>query len=376
MGRFIMDYENILEAHRLTKTVPYLMGSSGYGKTTIYKKYAEKHGMELLIVSIATLDPFTIIIPKPDPETGIVKSYPFHWLARAMGATKDKPLLLLLDEFNRCRDQSVMNLMTELLLERKIDTHHISDHTFIAATGNLDTEDVGVIPINDAVQQRLTHLLNIPRLEEIITHLDDPLAKEVALQNSSLLALPSGDFPSEPKANARQFCTGAKIIRVAHEQGIKLGKQEKLAIMAGRIGLEKAEGFLVLAEDILNRKKDRERLPRKITRDVWDVYSKWEKSGKKLEVSVTLLEPHQDPKEVADFLLFCATPETCRQMYDNGFKYKYEEIPKITPRKQMKDENGVFNGKFIEDPDMVLLPDREWFYYAIQNQQLALGGSL
>jgi hypothetical protein len=309
-----MNFTNIFRAHYEAKLACNVIGGPGFGKSAIVKKYAKSQGMEVHCISASTLDPLTLVMPRIDEKNEVIKQYPAGWLKKCCTATKEKPFLLFLDEVNRVRNLQVANLLTELIQERKVDDQPFSEYCQIIAAGNWGEEDVGVIELPDAVNQRFTFLVHAPDISEIMSNMEEDLSKEILKQNSSWVAKP-GVWPIPVKPVPRQIDAVAKLAKTG------LLDMDELGVCArGRLGIEAGNLWLAQYRAFIDKRKTL--LPAFLTEKNFEEVAEVEsKNG--LEVIQFLKREGQDPMLVADYLIRHASSETVRCMYESKFEYKY-----------------------------------------------------
>jgi hypothetical protein len=347
-----MNFNNIFRAHYEAKLACFIPGSSGFGKTSVVKKYGKANGMEVHCISASTLDPLTLIMPRIDEANQVIKQYPAGWLKKCCNATKEKPFLLFLDEINRVRNLQVANLLTELIQERKVDDSLFSEYCQIIAAGNWGEEDTGVLEMPDAVVQRFTFLVHAPDESEILQNMEEDLSKEILRQNSSWLAKP-GIWDIPVKAVPRQIDAVAKLAKT------NLLNNDELGVCArGRLGVEAGNVWLSQYRAYVEKRKTK--LPPHLTEQNFEAVAKVEETAG-LEVVQFLKREGQPAKLVADYLIRHASSETVRCMYESKFKYAY-----VSPD-YPKRADGL--NYYVTSPEgkrnEVAYPGCAWEFYAL-----------
>lgn len=318
-----MKLTAVFRAHRKAKKVVMLWGSSGWGKTETVRAYCKEEGMDLLLRNAVYLDPLNCWLPKEDHAKGYIVDMPHEWVHRVL--TTKTPLVLFLDELTRCRSVQIMNMLTELLLDRTFNGFPISEHVQIICATNLYDEDNALVEVPDAVMNRMTHVTFAPDAAEAATNMRTALAKQVILQQPNIL-----DIPGVPdlkfKGNPR-----ATDDLVDLWETKELSESDLYLCCRGRLGNEKGT---VAAATILAISKEKEmKLPTVLSRKEFKKLAKIEAEGMGIEV-VNLLRTTVESvkgkgtdkhRMVADYLVQYATPETCRAMQSAKFYYQYPE---------------------------------------------------
>lgn len=330
-----MKYTSILRAMRAAKKVPMFWGSSGFGKTETVRAYAKNEGMELLTRNAVYLDPLNCWLPRFDEERGVVVDRPHEWVHKVL--TTKVPLVLYLDELTRCRSVQIMNMLTELLLDRTFNGHPISEHVQIICATNLYEEDTALVEVPDAVMNRMFHFTFAPDSSESALNMRTALGREVLTQQPAILDIPGiPDFTLKGNPRAVDDIVDLWETKQLSESDLRL-------CCTVRIGKEKGA---VCAATILDIYRKREMvLPSKLTYKEFPRVAKADQGGMGIEV-VNLLritlgknegrldETNGKNKDayrmVSDYLIQFATAETCRAMQTAGFYFEYgsDELPK------------------------------------------------
>jgi hypothetical protein len=146
--------------------VPFLTGSPGIGKSSIFHEIAAMGNLEIIDLRLSQCDP-TDINGFPDLKGNKATYVPMDTLPLVGDAI---PLgkvgwMLLLDEFNSA-SPSVQAASYKLVLDRMVGNHHLHDKVFICCAGNLETDNAIVNPMSTALQSRLIHI-------QMETNMDD-----------------------------------------------------------------------------------------------------------------------------------------------------------------------------------------------------------
>jgi hypothetical protein len=338
-------------------------GSSGFGKTETIRAYAKDEGMELLTRNAVYLDPLNCWLPRFDEENGYVVDRPHQWVHKVL--TAKAPLVLYLDELTRCRSVQIMNMLTELLLDRTFNGHPISEHVQIICATNLYEEDVALVEVPDAVMNRMFHFIFAPDASESALNMRTELGRTVLTQQPNILDVPGiPEFTLKGNPRAVDDIVDLWETTLLSEADLKLCCQM-------RIGKEKGA---VCAATILDITKKREMvLPSKLTYAEFPRVAKADHGGMGIEVvnllKVTVGDEKKKPTKamrmVADYLIQYATAETCRAMQMARFYYEYNanEIPKEADD---SDIVNVLDGR-------KLIPGMPVQYYLLAKKKLSDG---
>ena len=128
-------------------------GAHGCGKTSIGKYAAEKLGLSTVFLNCATLDVYVNImgIPVPGEPTGEEGVRKLDVLAPGW---HEKVEVLILDEVNRPHDDSTMNALMEIVLERSINGRKLPNLKAIYATRNPSNGMYATAELDPAFEDR------------------------------------------------------------------------------------------------------------------------------------------------------------------------------------------------------------------------------
>jgi hypothetical protein len=317
-----MKHLGLLRAHRLAKKVAMFWGSSGWGKTQTVKQYCREEKLDLVMRNAVYLDPLNSWLPREDKERNVIVDVPHEWVQQVLTTTK--PTALFLDELTRCRSVQIMNMLTELILERTFNGHPISEHVQIICATNLYDEDNGLVEIPDAVMNRMTHIIFAPETFEATANMRTALGRQILTQQPAVLRIPG--IPELPlDGNPRQI---DEIVDLWETEA--LSEEDLRTVCCGRVGKEKG---VVVAATILDIVKKREMaLPAALTPADFEKVMRIEAAGMGIEVVNLLRSTLENDKTeekkaarriVSDYLIQCATPETCRAMQTAKFYFLY-----------------------------------------------------
>lgn len=145
--------------------VPFLRGSPGTSKSSLYRQIANKYNLKLIDVRLAQCDPTDLIgFPNVDPAANMASYVPmstFPIEGRALPTKSDgseyEGWLLLLDELPQA-DRAVQKASYKLILDRQVGEFNLHSKVVVVAAGNLDTDGEELQELTTAMQSRLTHL--------------------------------------------------------------------------------------------------------------------------------------------------------------------------------------------------------------------------
>lgn len=220
-----MNFEELNEVLKINEKLllpSILWGRSGYGKTAVIKKYAEKNNKNLIQVDAITVQPSLVIIPKIKSDK--VTLYPVPWLEEIVNAKKET--ILFIDEINRVESVSVFNLFISIFLSRKYQNLNISDKVQIIGACNYDLEDCGTREMPDALMKRCMHLEWSPRKTESISNLNVKEKFKTALYNLDLLEEDRSSMFKETvidklNCNPRQLEKALLFLEIAFNNNLK-----------------------------------------------------------------------------------------------------------------------------------------------------------
>jgi hypothetical protein len=188
--------------------VPYVEGSPGIGKSSIFAQVAEKLNLELIDHRLSTSAPEDLSgLPMIDPVTKRAMFVPFGDLFPLEGDELPKGKqgwLLFLDEFNAAL-KAVQASAYKLVLDRKTGQRNLHPNVVIGGAGNLATDRAITNPIGTAMQSRLSHYVLEVNFKEWM--------EDVALKNNwdrriiaYLSRYPSKLMDFRPDHNEKTFC--------------------------------------------------------------------------------------------------------------------------------------------------------------------------
>lgn len=345
------NYSNIFLAHYLTKQAVLLHGSSGSGKSATVKALASfsptkeqikkhpqlaelKNGFKVVEKRLCYLDSLTVTLPVKDDDKKVVSTYVAEWIQDLVDC--NEPTVLFLDEFNRPANDTSFHLLTELLLDRRINNHKISDKVLIIGAANLSSEDVGVKEIPDATINRLTNLFHLPSdAEQRKHHVFDINRKILTIEPK--LHTKHGMPEINLKNNERQRDSVAALA----ETGV-LNEEEIGVVARGRLGVE--FGTMWTSRYFQIKREQESLLPSKLTKETFQQLSNLEQKGMIIEVQNFLMDSFKEsPEFVAEYMVKYANSETCRALWSNEEINSYD-ISKASLPEEIANHKNMIKG--------------------------------
>lgn len=298
-------YNNILLAHHKVNQTLIFHGSSGFGKTTNVKLYAEWVGARLIDKRTSTMDPLTLFLPWLSSDKSTIETALATWVHDMINATSHT--IIFLDEITNPSSPEVYSVLKELLGERTILGRKISPHVQFIGASNLTSEDTGVKEMPNSLWTRATHILFAPTSRQIIGNLL-PEARMFFANKPDLLAKPAvEDFPLKPQP--RQIDDCIRIFRT----GI-LEPSELRQVCAGKIG--KDVGYIFADELIESMTERKSPFPDTLNTTSMTIVKELEDRGMSLEILHYLQRDNHDKAMVAQYLAEFAGPELSRNAHE------------------------------------------------------------
>lgn len=154
--------------------VPFLKGSPGTGKSSIFKSIADQYNLELIDIRLSAYEP-SDINGLPNFVGNRASFIPFD-----VFPLEDTPLpegksgwLVLLDELPSAH-RDTLAAVYPVILDRLVGSYKLNDAAVIAAAGNLETDNAIVNNIGTALQTRMVHLQIDVDLESWLTNVAIP----------------------------------------------------------------------------------------------------------------------------------------------------------------------------------------------------------
>jgi hypothetical protein len=135
-----------------------ITGQPGIGKTEIIKEVVSSLKDHQLLISHPVVSDPTDFKGMPFVTNGSAEFLPFGDLKQLIDA--DKPLIHFLDDFGQA-STSVQAAAMQLILERRINGHKISDNVVFMAATNRHTDRAGVSGILEPVKSRFMTILEL-----------------------------------------------------------------------------------------------------------------------------------------------------------------------------------------------------------------------
>ncbi len=187
--------------------VPYVEGSPGIGKSSIFAQVANELGLKMIDHRLSTSAPEDLSGLPRFREDGRAEFAPFadlFPLAEDELPEGKQGWCLFLDEFNSAT-KAVQAAAYKLVLDRKTGQRSLHPNVVIGGAGNLSTDRAITNPIGTAMQSRLSHY--------VLEHNFKEWLEDVALKNNwdrriiaYLSRYPSKMMDFRPDHNEKTFC--------------------------------------------------------------------------------------------------------------------------------------------------------------------------
>jgi len=136
-----------------------LTGPPGFAKTSLVKQGGYMAGVDVMISHPVVSDPTDYKgLPFKATNEDVAQFLPYRYQYKLMKA--EKPLIFFLDDFGQALPM-VQAACMQLLLERRIDTHKISDNVIFMAATNRRQDRAAVKGILDPVKSRFTSIIEV-----------------------------------------------------------------------------------------------------------------------------------------------------------------------------------------------------------------------
>lgn len=138
--------------------VPYMTGSPGIGKSSIYKDIAKNNNLFLIDMRLSQCDPIDLA-GLLTLQNGKAKYVPLDSLPIETDTIPDgyAGWLLVLDEFSSA-NQAVQAASYKLVLDKMVGTLKLHPRVLIVCAGNLESDNAIVQPLSTALQSRFVHI--------------------------------------------------------------------------------------------------------------------------------------------------------------------------------------------------------------------------
>ena len=138
----------------------FIQGRAGWGKTSLIKKIAKKHGYHIITVYLdkceaEDLEGNPVSMQNKRGNAVTRKAMP-EW-ASIMRENPEKDFLLFFDEMNQAQPD-VMNALMPIVLEHEISGHKF-DNFFVGAAGNFEDENGAVNELSGPLKSRFKPLI-------------------------------------------------------------------------------------------------------------------------------------------------------------------------------------------------------------------------
>lgn len=244
----------IKELYLNTDSVTALISERGVGKTSAYKQCTEELGIDYLGLYAAALEgPDFMGLPDKDREKGITRYLAPQFLPTVQavkeGLFSEKGLIVL-EEINRVPSDTT-SVLYPLLLERKINGHHLAPGWKIGVTMNPDTLNYSVHSLDDAMLDRFVAIEINASVEDYIDYSltnqpnDDVLSFLQACPDMLLIVKKSADSTALTKSPTPRGWT--KVQELLNQ--CRLSHKLMRELIVGILGPETTASFFGFLED-------------------------------------------------------------------------------------------------------------------------------
>lgn len=272
-----------------TQPPPLLIwGAVGIGKTAAVEQLADKYGMQEVTMSLATIDPDLLLLPKTDDRTGKQDVIPHGDLpvynskspiaaeleaevnGVVEGSGQPQGGILFLDEVTRAQSVRVTNAMLGLVHNRKIFSWKLGSAWVVVGAANREEDDYEGFTRNAAFYNRFLHVNLVPTAEDFAkfasTFIDrdteeliiDPMMAEFLKFNSDLLHKFDKDdelavvFPT-PRAwtmGSQNIMATKKAYNALNKKFTEKDAETAVAMAIGITGAKQYFAFLEMVKEI------------------------------------------------------------------------------------------------------------------------------
>ncbi len=264
-----MNYVDTLKSVELviaTGEVPLLVGESGIGKTALANEIAERNHWSLIVIDgnllkegeiggLPTIEAYTQVNENGERIERKTTVYAVHNKLREIDEEIEKghPVLLFIDEINRC-EHTVQQELMNLVLNREINGYKLNKEVKILAAMNPSGKygsdfDYQVVDMDAAQENRFVWLYMEPDYLQWIdwatnAGLEPKVIEFIITFPEYLHQLNEDDIRATPRSYERI----SKAYKVYQEQKASIPRTVFLNVIKGNVGKLIAEEFINFAE--------------------------------------------------------------------------------------------------------------------------------
>ncbi|OGW81657.1 MAG: hypothetical protein A3G33_08360 [Omnitrophica bacterium RIFCSPLOWO2_12_FULL_44_17] len=251
------DLVKVLKQCFNASVTPLIWGQHGIGKSQIVQELAQELKYECVDLRLGQME-VGDLIGLPSKENGRTV-----WLKPSWFPTDKSSGILFLDELNRAR-LDVLQAIFQLVLERRLHTHHLPDGWKIVCASNPSGSDYFVNELDPALLDRFIHIHFKPETNEWLGWGKDTGKIREDISNliaryPHLLGSQAGDLPLEVLPSPRSWEMLSRMLIGLEDRlwlQCAMGLVGKEAAIAFIESLKKDQELPIKAEDVLSDYSD------------------------------------------------------------------------------------------------------------------------
>ncbi|MFH0984872.1 MAG: MoxR family ATPase [Candidatus Omnitrophota bacterium] len=248
-----VDLVKVLQQCFKANVTPLVWGQHGIGKSQIVQTLAEEMKYECVDLRLGQME-VGDLIGLPSKEDGRTV-----WLKPSWFPKEGSVGILFLDELNRAR-LDVLQAIFQLVLEKKLHTHHLPEGWRVVCASNPSGSDYFVNELDPALLDRFLHIQFRPEPNEWIGWGKDTgkIREEILdliARYHHLLGNPSNDLPLEVLPSPRSWEMLSRMLNGLEDRlwlQCAMGLVGKEAAIAFIESLKKDQEVPIKAEEILS----------------------------------------------------------------------------------------------------------------------------
>ena len=264
-----MNFTDVLKSAELilaTGEVPLIVGESGIGKTALAKELAKKNQWCLIVIDgnllkegeiggLPTIDSYEGMDHRGKGVTKKTTVYAVHNKLRSIDEeiAKGHPVLLFIDELNRC-EHAVQQELMNLILNREINGYELHEDVKILAAMNPSSKygsdfDYQVVDMDSAQENRFVWLYMEPDYNQWLDWAMDAGIEQKVIDFISTFPEYLHKINEEDiRATPRSYERISKVYKIYKDQKDRIPRSVFLSVIRGNVGKLIAEEFLGFIE--------------------------------------------------------------------------------------------------------------------------------